>query len=278
MARLCYNIARYFIKSSGLKLVSYHEMYSPTGDLQEPIQPYTASLIMTVTYGHLKTHSLRVRKDSWILPDILFLRRRLPSSRPFLSVMKRPPDWCFGGAYALMGRCRELCQQLLNEPFDQVKAWMAHGTASKSLVTDFLSQVGHSADKDTMKASTSALHIFLMAMMLYPDVQARARAEIDQVVMPDKIDDRPSLPNLDAALYEVLRWHSPFPLANSLHRNVYDGYFIPKGTMVMVNQWSLSRDEDVFPDASRFDPTRHLTADGQLKDHLVHHFAFGHGR
>lgn len=61
-------------------------------------------------------------------------------------------------------------------------------------------------------------------------------------------------------------------------RNVYDGYFIPKGTMVMVNQWSLSRDEDVFPDASRFDPTRHLTADGQLKDHLVHHFAFGHGR
>lgn len=46
----------------------------------------------------------------------------------------------------------------------------------------------------------------------------------------------------------------------------------------MVNQWALSRDEDIFPDASRFDPTRHLTADGQLKDHFVNHFAFGHAR
>lgn len=57
--------------------------------------------------------------------------------------------------------------------------------------------------------STSALRIFLMAMMLYPDVQARARAGIDQVVMHDKmpsIDDGSSLPYLDAVLYEVLRW------------------------------------------------------------------------
>ncbi|KAG2067266.1 hypothetical protein BDR04DRAFT_1105296 [Suillus decipiens] len=48
-----------------------------------------------------------------------------------------------------------------------------------------------------------------MAMMLYPDVQARARAGIDQVVMHDKmpsIDDGSSLPYLDAVLYEVLRW------------------------------------------------------------------------
>ncbi|KAG2356565.1 cytochrome P450 [Suillus spraguei] len=254
------------------------DLLKATGDLQEPIQAYTASLIMAVTYGHLKTHSLRAA----IFTVFLFL--------------KRLPDWCFGGAHALMGRCRELSQQLLDEPFDEVKARMANGTASKSLVTGFLSQAGHGADEDTMKAvalmgyiaginiSTSALHIFSMAMMLYPDVQARARAEIDQVVMHDKmpsIDDRPSLPYLDAVLYEVLRWYSHFPLGVAhvtTDDDVYDGYFIPKGTMVMVNQWSLSRDENVFPDASRFDPTRHFTAEGQLKVHLVHHFAFGHGR
>ncbi|KAG2352780.1 hypothetical protein BDR07DRAFT_1436061 [Suillus spraguei] len=46
----------------------------------------------------------------------------------------------------------------------------------------------------------------------------------------------------------------------------------------MVNQWALSRDEDIFPDASRFDPTRHLTVDGKLKDLFVNHFVFGHGR
>ncbi|OJA20204.1 hypothetical protein AZE42_04623 [Rhizopogon vesiculosus] len=41
---------------------------------------------------------------------------------------------------------------------------------------------------------------------------------------------------------------------------------------------ALSRDEEIFPDASRFDPGRHLTIDGQLKEHIVNHFAFGHGR
>jgi cytochrome P450 len=52
-------------------------------------------------------------------------------------------------------------------------------------------------------------------MVLYPDVQARARAEIDQVVGHDKIpclDDRASLPYLDAILHEVLRWYPPAPL------------------------------------------------------------------
>jgi len=32
--------------------------------------------------------------------------------------------WCLGGDYALMGRSRELSQQLFNEPFDEVKAQM----------------------------------------------------------------------------------------------------------------------------------------------------------
>jgi cytochrome P450 len=41
---------------------------------------------------------------------------------------------------------------------------------------------------------------------------------------------------------------------------------------------ALSRDEDMFPDASRFDPNRHLTIDGQLRDRVVNHFTFGHGR
>jgi hypothetical protein len=36
--------------------------------------------------------------------------------------VEKLPLWCFGGSLALMGRGRELAQQLLNEPFDEVKA------------------------------------------------------------------------------------------------------------------------------------------------------------
>ncbi|KAG2151676.1 cytochrome P450, partial [Suillus bovinus] len=60
--------------------------------------------------------------------------------------------------------------------------------------------------------------------------------------------------------------------------DVYDGHFIPKGTIVMVNQWALSWDEDIFPNASCFNPSRYLTVDGKLKGPFINHFAFGHGR
>ncbi|KAG2150237.1 cytochrome P450 [Suillus bovinus] len=291
--------------------VSYHKMYSRhanelvvnlldvTSNLSQQTERYTASLIMAVTYGYIahgsedpflsRTRELFDIGKYIVSPE----RAAIFTAFPFLEKL---PYWCFGGAFALIGRCRELAQQLLNEPFDEVKAQMENGTVSHSLVTDFLSQPHDDVDEDTMKAvavtgyivgmdtTASALQTFLLAMVLYPDVQARARAEMDQVVGHDKmpcLDDRASLPYIDATLHEVLRWYPVAPLGvphATSNDDVYDGYFIPKGAMVMVNQWALSRDEDVFSNASRFDPSRHLTVDGKLKDHLVNHFAFGHGR
>ncbi|KAG1729369.1 cytochrome P450 [Suillus lakei] len=291
--------------------VSYHEIYSrsanelvinllnATSDLKKHTEVYTGSLIMAVTYGHA-THA---NEDPFLAlaHELLDIAKQIMSPEraamftafPFLEKL---PMWCFGGAYAQMGRCKELYQQLLNEPFDNVKVQVENGTASRSLVADFLSQGDEGADEDTMRvvasmmyiggidASTSTLQTFLLAMVLYPEVQARARAEINQVVAHDKmpcIDDRASLPYLDAILREVLRWYPPIPLGmahTTSSDDVYGGYFIPKGVVVMVNQWALSRDEDMFPDASRFDPSRHLTVNGQLKSHLANHFAFGHGR
>ncbi|KAG2031493.1 cytochrome P450 [Suillus americanus] len=293
--------------------VLYHEMYSryanelainlldATSDLRllEHTRTYTASLIMAVTYGHLadgheesfltRAHELFDIAVSVVTPE----RAAMFTAFPFLEKL---PFWCFGGAFSLMGRSRELSQQLLNEPFSEVKAQMANGTDSRSLVADFLSQAHDDADEDAMKdvaltgymagidTTTSALQVFLMAMVLHPEVQARARTEIDQAVRHDKmpcLDDRALLPYLDAILREVLRWYPIAPLGiphATSNDDVYGGYFIPKGAIVMVNQWALSRDEDMFPDASRFDPSRHLTVDGKLKDPFVNHFAFGHGR
>ncbi|KAG2036099.1 cytochrome P450 [Suillus americanus] len=291
--------------------VSYHEMYSrhanelvinllnPTSDLHQHTRAYAASLIMAVTYGHLAdghegpflthAHELLDIGKHIASPE----RAVIFTAFPFIEKL---PLWCSGGTPALMERSRELCQQLLNEPFDEVKAQIANGTASHSLVADFLSQAHDDADEDTMKAvalmgymggidtTASALQIFLLAMVLYPDVQARARADINQAVRHDEmpcLDDRASLPYLDAILHEVLRWHPVSPLGAphaTSNDDVYGGYFIPKGAIVMVNQWALSRDEDIFPDASRFDPSRHLTVDGKLKDPFINHFAFGHGR
>ncbi|KAG0694426.1 cytochrome P450 [Suillus ampliporus] len=291
--------------------ISYHEIYSrhanelvvnllnATSDPWEHTQAYTTSLITAVTYGH----AARGNGDPFLsrASELINIGKQIlsPESAAMFTAfpfLEKLPMWCFSGAYALMRRSRELSQQLLNEPFDEVKTQMANGTASHSLVADFLSQADDNTEEDTMKAvalmaymggvesTASALQIFLLAMVLHPEVQARARAEINQVVRHDKmpcLDDRASLPYLSAVLREVLRWHptSPLGMAHAaLNDDVYGGYFIPKGATIIVNQWAVSRDEDTFPDASRFDPSRHLTVDGQLKDHFVNHIAFGHGR
>lgn len=54
---------------------------------------------------------------------------------------------------------------------------------------------------------------FLLAMTLYPEVQARAHAEIDRVIgnrLPTAAD-RDSLPYLNAVISETLRWHQAAP-------------------------------------------------------------------
>ena len=63
----------------------------------------------------------------------------------------------------------------------------------------------------------------------------------------------------------------------------YNGYLIPKGTMVISNVWSMNRDPTHFPDPDEFRPSRYLDASGQLSDnipdtHHQGHMGFGSGR
>ena len=80
-------------------------------------------------------------------------------------------------------------------------------------------------------------------MALYPDVQLRAQEELDAVVgqnrLPD-FSDRPHLPYVNAVIKEVLRWHVVLPLGvphQTTTDEVYNGYYIPAGTVVCPNVW-----------------------------------------
>jgi cytochrome P450 len=58
-----------------------------------------------------------------------------------------------------------------------------------------------------------------MAMVLHPDVQDRAHAELDRVVGQDRLptfSDRASMPYIDAILREISRWCPPSPLGRWL--------------------------------------------------------------
>lgn len=62
---------------------------------------------------------------------------------------------------------------------------------------------------------------FILAMVMYPQVQERGQAEIDEVVgkqrLPD-FDDRASLPYVEAILREVYRWFPVVPTGKFVRR------------------------------------------------------------
>lgn len=80
-------------------------------------------------------------------------------------------------------------------------------------------------------------------MAMHPDKQRMAQEELDRVVGKDRLpnfSDYDQLPYVRAIVKEVLRWHivSPLGLPHvSLEDDVYEGYFIPAGTIVNTNMW-----------------------------------------
>jgi cytochrome P450 len=59
----------------------------------------------------------------------------------------------------------------------------------------------------------------ILALVLYPDVQKKAQAELDSVLARDRLptfDDRPRLRYIDAMCREVMRWQMVTPLGASL--------------------------------------------------------------
>lgn len=81
------------------------------------------------------------------------------------------------------------------------------------------------ASSESTEQTASTLVIFILAMMLYPEVQERAWKEIDAVVGTERLpnfEDRLSLPYVEAVLRETLRWHPVFPLGKQTSEECMD--------------------------------------------------------
>ena len=125
-------------------------------------------------------------------------------------------------------------------------------------------------------------------LLANPNVLARLRAELDQVVGLDRRvehSDIPHLPYLQAVVKETFRKHPPVPLLvphMSSQTSHVGGYLIPKGTRLYVNTWAIGHDPEVWEDPHLFLPDRFLRQEGT--DHVEvngNHFQllpFGSGR
>ena len=114
------------------------------------------------------------------------------------------------------------------------------------------------------------METLFLAMALYPEVQKKAQAEIDAVVGPNRLPDfhdRPSLPYISAVIKETSRWNLVSPLGRpsaiiivttiptnfegvphkSTNDDEYNGYYIPKGTVLIANAWLVTTTASYFP-------------------------------
>ncbi|KAF7790536.1 hypothetical protein EIP86_001492 [Pleurotus ostreatoroseus] len=139
------------------------------------------------------------------------------------------------------------------------------------------------------ETTAGSLSVFILAMVLYPEITRRAQAQIDAVVGRDRLPnfgDRAQLPYIEALVKEVQRWRPGAPIGvprQATEDDFYNGYFIPKGTLVLLNIWAINRDSDYFPDFDEFRPERYLDEREQLIEpmpntHAQGHMSYGTGR
>lgn len=120
---------------------------------------------------------------------------------------------------------------------DLYKAQKEYGFSDK--MASYISGVQLEGGTDT---SVAQLLGFVLAMVLFPDVQRTAQREIDRVCgdrLP-MIDDEDSLPYVRGCVKETFRW---FPTAvlglphATTRDDEYQGYRIPKDATILMNVW-----------------------------------------
>ncbi|KAJ1306466.1 hypothetical protein OPQ81_007469 [Rhizoctonia solani] len=174
---------------------------------------------------------------------------------------------------------RDQKNSIMNETFQWTKDQI--GSSEPSIVRSLLesgsnSEIRNEELEDYIKhiaialygagsdTTVSSLKTLVLAMLLFPECQAKAQAEIDRVIGTGRLptfEDRDRLPYVNNLINEVMRWQPVTPLAvphACTQDDVYRNFHIPKGSIVIGNVWSMSRNAQVYKDPESFNPDRFL--------------------
>ena len=167
--------------------------------------------------------------------------------------------------------------------------FMVDDSAGKDMTLDAQAYAAGSLFGAGSETTASAIGVVMLVLMSFPEVQKKAQEEVDREVGRDrlpKFSDLPHLPYIRALVKETFRWR-PVAAGGFSHRlvadDVYKGYHIPKGSIIVPNHWALHRDPSIYPEPEAFKPERFLGADGKtevntpLSRESGHH-TFGFGR
>ncbi|KAI0050756.1 cytochrome P450 [Auriscalpium vulgare] len=270
----------------------------------ECIRETAGSVILQLTYGYKPKEG----KDDLVdLVEVTMTQfAEVVQPNVFLVDLIPPlqyvPLWFPGAGWKKKAEFyQQTLQQTAAAPMEFVKQQMAKGTARPSLVSNLLEKKNDRkdvADQDnTIKwaaaamyggacffTTVSAIYSLFLAMTIYPNVQRKAQAEIDTVVGGDRLpsfSDRGSLLYVDAVVSEVFRWGALAPLGlphTSIEDDIHEGYFIPKGSVILTNVKGMLHDEKVYADPWTFKPERFIATEERPAELDPRTCCFGFGR
>ncbi|KAJ3489887.1 hypothetical protein NLI96_g1814 [Meripilus lineatus] len=217
---------------------------------------------------------------------------------PFLRFL---PSWFPGAGFIRFAKeARDTLEIVKSRPIEDVEKSLAEDTALPSFVATNLEDLRRehpeaNEDLEILKnaalifyaggaeTTSSTIENILFALLLHPEVQARAQREIDNVLgqkrLPD-FSDRENIPYIEHIIQEGMRWRPAVPLGIP-HRvmadDVYQGKLIPKGSIVISNIRCMTMDDNVYQNPLAFSPERYIPApegNGEPYPPLV----FGFGR
>jgi len=245
-----------------------------------------ATLIMDTSYGIRVSES----NDPYIQTAELAMDGLNQAAVPgaflvdIIPALKYVPKWFPGAGWKRKAeKWNELRKIFIEKPFEDVKSRMEQGDVKESILSQMLADLPPPADERRARmeevaqnvpavaylggydTTTCSLESFFVAMCLHPEVQKKAQMELDELLaMTHSLPtfaDRPKLHYVNAIVEECLRWQivAPLGLPHVLSEDdEYDGYFIPKGTLVIGNSWAILHNPQAMSEPSRFKPERYM--------------------
>ncbi|KAL3426703.1 cytochrome P450 oxidoreductase [Phlyctema vagabunda] len=268
---------------------------------------YSASVIMLVTYGYrLPTWDDPLVKEIYEVLDNL-TEMTAPGAHAVDSFpsLAKLPQFLLGNWRSFGQRVFEHDSKVYIKLWERLKQEVNSGIARDCFCkTFYLNDPAKQGIDDLLAAYTcgglveagsettsTTLNNFILALLLFPETAVKAQEEIDKVVGSKRLptfEDEKNLPYVRAMVKEVLRWRAvnKFGMMHATSEDDwYEGYFIPKGTVAVLNWWAIHMNPELFGNPQSFDPSRYLEKNLPAAEYLNSndpyerdHFTYGAGR